>query len=130
MSNWLNAKKVSLNVKKAETIIFKCGRKKSQGVIKLILNRQRIHPPNNVKYLGTKIDENLHWKHHVNDVSTKFIRANANLFKIRNYVNLKILRSTKILRWKKLILFFYLFRFVLIHLANRIFFYLSQFIRI
>ena len=57
------------------------------------LNRQRLHSSNNVKYLGIKIDENLNWKHHVNDVSTKLIRANAILFKIRNYVNSKILRS-------------------------------------
>ena len=55
--------------------------------------RQRIYFSNNVKYLGIKIDENLNWKHHINEVSTKLIRANAILFKIRNFVNPKILRS-------------------------------------
>ena len=74
-------------------MIFKSRRKKSESVFKLKLNRQRFHSPNNVRYLGIKIDENLNWKHHVNDVSTKLIRANAILFKIRNYVNSKILRS-------------------------------------
>ena len=49
--------------------------------------RQRIYFSNNVKYLGIKIDENLNWKHHINEVSTKLIRTNAILFKIRNYVN-------------------------------------------
>ena len=93
LSNWLNANKISLNVKKTETIIFKSRRKKYEGVIKLKLNRQRPHSSNNVKYLGIKIDENLNWKHHINEVSTKLIRANAILFKIRNYVNPKILRS-------------------------------------
>ena len=93
LSNWLNANKTSLNAKKTETIIFKSRRKKYEGVIKMKLNRQRLHSSNNVKYLGIKIDENLNWKHHVNDVSTKLIRANAILFKIRNYVNSKILRS-------------------------------------
>ena len=93
LSNWLNANKISLNVKKTETIIFKSRRKKYEGVIKLKLNRQRLHSSNNVKYLGIKIDENLNWKHHINEVSTKLIRANAILFKIRNYVNPKILRS-------------------------------------
>ena len=93
LSNWLNANKISYNVKKTETIIFKSRRKKYEGVIKLKLNRQRLHSSNNVKYLGIKIDENLNWKHHINEVSTKLIRANAILFKIRNYVNPKILRS-------------------------------------
>ena len=64
-----------------------------KGVIKLKLNRQRPESSNNVKYLGIKINENLNWKHHINEVSTKLIRANAILFKIRNYVNPKILRS-------------------------------------
>ena len=91
LSNWLNANKISLNVKKTETIIFKSRRKKYEGVIKPKLNRKRLHSSNNVKHLGIKIDENLTWKHHINEVSTKLIRANTILFKIRNYVNPKIL---------------------------------------
>ena len=47
----------------------------------------------NVKYLGVKIDTNLTWQHHVNDLSIKLNRANALLFKIRKYVSPKILRS-------------------------------------
>ena len=93
MSHWLNANKISVNVKKTETIIFKSRRKKFEGVIKLKLNRQRLHSFNNVKYLGIKIDENLKWRHHINEVSSKLVMANAILFKIRNYLNPKILRS-------------------------------------
>ena len=40
-----------------------------------------------------KIDSNLNWDHHVNDLSIKLNRANALLFKMRKYVSLKILRS-------------------------------------
>ena len=54
-SNWLNANKISLNVKKTGTIIFRSRRKKYEGVTKLKLNRQRFHSSNNVKYLGIKI---------------------------------------------------------------------------
>ena len=57
LSNWLNACKISLNVKKIETNIFKSRRKKYEGVIKL--NRQRLYSSNNVKYLSIRIDENL-----------------------------------------------------------------------
>ena len=93
LSNWLNANKISLNVKKRETIICKSRRKKYEGVIKLILDKWRLYPSNNIKYLGFKIDENLNWKHHVNDTWTKLIRGSAILFKIRNYVNPEMLRS-------------------------------------
>ena len=58
-----------------------------------IAAKKSLHSTNNVKYLDIKIDENLNWKHHVNEVSTKLIRANAVLFKIRNYVNPKNLWS-------------------------------------
>ena len=40
-----------------------------------------------LKYLGVKIDKNLNWHHHINGV------AHAFLFKIRNYVNQRVLRS-------------------------------------
>ena len=54
---------------------------------------KRIYPTETVKYLCVKIDTNLKWEYHVNDLSTKLDRANALLFKIRKYVSLKILRS-------------------------------------
>ena len=40
-----------------------------------------------------KIDTNLSWQYHVNDLSVKLNRANAFLFKMRNYVSCKILTS-------------------------------------
>ena len=43
--------------------------------------------------MGVKIDTNLSWQYHVNDLSIKVYRANALLFKMRKYLNLKILRS-------------------------------------
>ena len=61
--------------------------------IKIKLNRKRLYPAPNLKYLGVKIDENLNWYHHINDQAAKLNRANALLFKIRNYVNQKVLTS-------------------------------------
>ena len=40
-----------------------------------------------------KIDTNLSWQYHVNDLSVKLNRANALLFKMRKYASCKILRS-------------------------------------
>ena len=46
-----------------------------------------------VKYLGVFIDENLNWKMHINEISTKLIKGNAMLSKLRHYVNKDILLS-------------------------------------
>ena len=91
--NWLNANKISLNVKKTEMVIFKSKQKKFEGDLKIKLCGKRLYPTESVKYLGVKIDTNLSWQYHVNDLSIKLNRANALLFKMRKYVNLKILRS-------------------------------------
>ena len=91
--NWLNANKISFNVKKTEMVIFKSKQRKFEGVLKIKLCGKRLYPTESVKYLGVKIDTNLSWQYHVNDLSSKLNRANALLFKMRKYVSLKILRS-------------------------------------
>ena len=91
--NWLNANKISLNVKKTEMVIFKSKRKKFNDTVKIKLSGKRIYPTASVKYLGVKIDQRLTWQHHINDLSVKLNRANALLFKIRKFVDDKILRS-------------------------------------
>ena len=91
--NWLNANKISLNVKKTEMVIFKSKQKKLEGDLKIKLCGKRLYPTESVKYLDVKIDANLTWQHHVNDLPIKLNRANALLFRMRKYVSLKILRS-------------------------------------
>ena len=74
-------------------VIFKSKQKKLEGDLKIKLCGKILYPTESVKYLGVKIDTNLTWQHHINDLSIKLNRANALLFKIRKYVSLKILRS-------------------------------------
>ena len=90
---WLNANKISVNVQKTELVIFKHQRKKIDREVKIELSRKRFYPTDSVKYLGVRIDENLNWKHHVSDIAIKLNRANALLFKIRNFVNVKTLKT-------------------------------------
>ena len=96
LTAWLNAKKISLNVKKSELVIFKHKKKKLECPIRIKFSRKRLYPFNSTKYLGVKIDENLNWKDHTHDLATKLNRANALLFKIRNYVNFKNLETNLI----------------------------------
>ena len=74
-------------MQKTELIIFKHQRKKLDCEAKIKLNRKRPYPTDSVKYLGIRIEKNLNWKHHVSDIAIKLNRANALLFKIRNFVN-------------------------------------------
>ena len=93
LTYWLNANRISLNVKKTELVIFKHQRKKIDSPIKIKLIRKRLYPSKSVKYLGIKIDENLNWKQHIHDIAIKLNRANALLSIIRNYVNKLTLRT-------------------------------------
>ena len=57
LTNWLNSNKFSLNVSKAELILFTPQMKKLDFVLKLKLNSKRIYPTKSVKYLGIETDE-------------------------------------------------------------------------
>ena len=74
-------------------VIFKSKQKKLEGDLKIKLCGKRLYPTESVKFLGVKMDANLTWHHHVNDLSIKLNSANALLFKMRKYASLKILRS-------------------------------------
>ena len=74
-------------------VIFKSEQKKFESDLKIKLCGKRLYPAESAKYLGMKIDTNLKWEYHVNDLSIKLNRVNALLFKLRFYVSLKILRS-------------------------------------
>ena len=92
VTNWLNANKISLNIKKTELVIFKHKNKKLEYPIKIKLSRERLCPFKSVKHMGLKIDDNLNLKDQTHDIATKLNRANALLYKIRNYVGFNTLK--------------------------------------
>ena len=92
-SFWLNANKIALNVAKTEIILFKTRNKNYDTDLKIKLCRKRIYASQCVKYLSVFIDENLNWKKHINQISTKLIKGNAMLSKLRHFVNKDILLS-------------------------------------
>ena len=93
LTNWVNANKISLKIKKTELIICTHNNKKLERPIKIKLSRKRLHPSKSVKYLGIKIDENLNWKDQTDDIVTKLNRANALLYKIKNYISFNTLKA-------------------------------------
>ena len=93
LSFWLNANKIALNVAKTEVILFKTSNENYDADLKIKLCRKRIHASPYIKYLCVFIDENLNWKIHINEISSKLIKGNAMLSKLQNYVNKDILLS-------------------------------------
>ena len=87
LTNWLHVNKISLNVKKAELVIFKHKNKKLECWVKIKHNGRRLCPSNSVKYLGLKIDEGLNWSTKKDNWTTKLNRAKTLLYKIRNYAS-------------------------------------------
>ena len=69
LSVWLNSNKISPSAQKTELVTFKRKRKILNHEIKIKLNRKRLYPTPSVKYIGVKIDENLNWHHHINDLA-------------------------------------------------------------
>ena len=54
--------------------VLKFKQKKFEGDLKIKLCGTRLYPTKRVKYLGVKIDTNLSWQYHVNDLSVKLNR--------------------------------------------------------
>ena len=88
LSFWLNANKIALNVAKTEVILFKTKHKPCDTVLRL----KKLYKTKYLRCLGIKIDENLNWKIHIHDLTSKLNRANAILAKLQHFVNSEILR--------------------------------------
>ena len=89
--NWLNANRLALNVSKTNFVIFSASNKPLQPVT-ILINRQAIEQKDSVKYLGVLIDSKLTFKQHITAISKKVSRATGMMYKLRPFVNKKILQ--------------------------------------
>ena len=100
LSNWFKANKLSLNTKKTHYIVF--GNKLRSGGANFLLklDGKIIEQVKSTKFLGVKIDANLNWKCHINDLISKLNRHSAVIYKTRykiNYATALLLYYTLIL---------------------------------
>ena len=93
LSLWLNVNRLALNISKTNFVIFHTSKKKLPFNVTLKLNRKAILQKGHIKYLGITVDEHLNWKEHILNVSKKISRNAGILCKLRNYVNLKLLKT-------------------------------------
>ena len=92
LGDWLTANELTLNIKKANFVIF-CP---AQRKFTFQLNITIFHNDKNkyvslerkecVKYLGIFIDQNLTWKHHIDYLAFKISRYVGLLSKLRHHV--------------------------------------------
>ena len=89
---WLNANKLTLNIKKSNFVIFRPSQKPItyQPTIKLFDNNSKKYIPleskDYIKYLGILIDYNLSWKQHINYIALKISKTVGIIAKLRHYV--------------------------------------------
>ena len=69
--------KLVIKLQTNKKVIFKSKQTKFESDLKIKLYGKRIYPTQSVKYLGVKIDTNLSWQYHINDLSIKLNRPNA-----------------------------------------------------
>ena len=91
LSNWLIINRLSLNISKTNHLIFHPFNKKVNKKVTLIINRKAITEKQQIKYLGIMIDSTLTWKGQVDKVCLSMSRTIGMIYKIRPYVNKKIL---------------------------------------
>ena len=89
---WLNANRLALNISKTNFVIFSSVNKPLKPVT-ILINKLAIDQKDCIKYLGVLIDSKLTFKQHIATVSKKCSRAIGILYKLRYYVNRKILIS-------------------------------------
>ena len=91
VAEWLNANKLTLNVKKSNLILFR-NKKKPTENLKIKIKGEQIEEKDFTKYLGILIDK-LTWNYHIKHANLKISKGIGILTKLRNYLSKKILRT-------------------------------------
>ena len=94
VSQWLIANKLSLNVKKSNSLLFRTKNEPSSIKINLVLNGSPIEEKCKAKYLGVILDHKLTYEHHIKQIRSKLIKGNAILAKVRHYIPTNLLTNT------------------------------------
>ena len=90
---WLNVNRLSLNIDKTNFVIFHPFNKPLKTNITIMIHKKAISEKNSIKYLGVMIDSTLSWKDHVLHLSKKLSRVVGILYKLRDFVNIKLMTN-------------------------------------
>ena len=90
---WLSVNWLSLNIDKTNFVIFHPFNKPMKYSVTIMIHKKAISEKKSIKYLGVLIDSTLCWKDHVSYLSKKWSRAVGILYKLRPFVNTKIMKN-------------------------------------
>ena len=93
LHTWLIVNRLSLNIEKTNFVVFHPYNKPLTHKITLKIYKNAISEKDHVKYLGILIDSSLSWSNHIDNVSTKISKSIGLLYKIRYFVDIKILKT-------------------------------------
>ena len=100
VNEWLNANKLSLNMKKSNFVIFRPRQKNMPFIprIRILDSVTNAYPSlemkDYVKYLGLMIDSNLSWKYQIESICHKITKSIGIIAKIRYFVPPRVLLTT------------------------------------
>ena len=89
--SWLNANRLSLNIRKTKSILFNPTKDKKTINISLKILDEKIEQVEVIKFLGVILDENLTWKKHIQYINRKIAKNIGIISKARTILNKKTL---------------------------------------
>ena len=90
---WLSVNRLALNIEKTNFVIFHPFNKPLKYNVTILIHKKAITEKKSIKYLGILIDSTLSWKDHITKLSKKLSRTVGILYKLRPFVNLKIMKD-------------------------------------
>ena len=89
-AEWFNANHLTVHPGKTKFIIFGNPREKVPDIFLNGHQLERIHEQGTTKsfkFLGVHLDENLSWKHHINNINTKITKISFHLTRLRKRIS-------------------------------------------
>lgn len=80
---WIKSNNLKLNINKTNYIFFQ-NRSRNHIFPNVFLNGEQLTQVHSTKFLGVKIDQNLNWKIHINEICLKLSKLTGILYRIRH----------------------------------------------
>ena len=92
INQWLICNKLMLNVLKTKFMVFSYYNASTYN-ISLSLNQKEIERVEVIKFLGVFLDNNLTWKHHINEKAKQISKTVGNMSKLKNILPQRVLKT-------------------------------------
>ena len=90
---WFSTNKISLNVKKTPFMTFKTKRKKLNQTLAIEINNEKIDKVKCTKFLSLYIDDELSWKYHIDQITTKISKMTGIMARARHFSSTQTLKT-------------------------------------